>query len=241
MRIIQISDSHIALDIRQRIQDLDNCIAAVNAETPDLVIHTGDITHNGTADEYSAARQSLNKLNAPYCVIPGNKDFRGVLADVFQDHPYLTQAIADSQTTADGFIQYSLEQYPVRLILIDTVRESTSKGELCKQRLAHLESMLEWDTSRPVIIFMHHSPFMVEEIPDPHQFYNWQDVEAFEAMLSRYGNIENIYCGHVHRNVEGTIGGLPVHVLSCMATDLRKGELSDEDRTRPFYRIIDLP
>jgi len=245
MRIIQISDSHIAHDIPQRLQDLDDCVAAVNAEAPELVIHTGDITHNGLASEYTAARQSLDKLNTPYCVLPGNKDIRSVLADTFHDHTFVLQTglnhlgTGKSETTA-SFIQYSLEQYPVRLIVIDTVRESTSKGELCEQRLAHLEDMLEHDTSRPAMVFMHHSPFMVEEIPDPHQFHNWQDVEAFEKVLSRYGNIESVYCGHVHRNVEGTIGRLPVHVLSCIATDLRKGELSSEDKTRPFYRIIDL-
>ena len=246
MRIIQISDSHIAHDIPQRLRDLDDCVAAVNAESPDLIIHTGDITHNGLAIEYTAARRSLDKLNTSYCVLPGNKDIRSVLADTFHDHTYLaetglTQTDHDKSTTAAGFIQYTLEQYPVRLIMIDTVRESTSKGELCEQRLAHLEEMLEQDTSKPVIVFMHHSPFIVEEIPDPYQFHNWQDVEAFEKVLSRYGNIECIYCGHVHRNVEGTIGGLPVHVLSCIATDLRKGELTTEDKTRPFYRIIDLP
>ena len=251
MRIIQISDSHIAHDIPLRLQDLDNCVTAVNAEAPDLVIHTGDITHNGLAKEYDAARQSLDKLRSPYCVLPGNKDVRTALRNAFHDHPYLTQTgLTQSgltQTDTDGpaptgdFIQYSLEQYPVRLILIDTLRESASKGELCQQRLTHLEDMLEQDTGRPVIIFMHHSPFMVQEIPDPYQFHNWQDIEAFESVLSRYGNIESIYCGHVHRNVEGTIGSLPVHVLSCMATDLRRGELSTADKTRPFYRIIDLP
>ena len=239
MRIIQISDSHIAHDIPQRLQDLDNCVAAVNAESPDLVIHTGDVTHNGLPREYAAARQSMDKLNAPWYVLPGNKDCRRVLTDAFHDHIPLPHT--DRPEDADSFIQFSLEQYPVRLVLIDTVREATSKGELCEERLAHIDNMLKKDTNRPVIIFMHHSPFIVEEIPDPYQFHNWQDVEAFGKILSRYSNIEGIYCGHVHRNVEGTIGRLPVHVLSCMATDLRKGKLSAEDKTRPFYSIIEMP
>ncbi len=239
MRIIQISDSHIAHDIPQRLQDLNDCIAAVNSESPDLVIHTGDITHNGLAKECETARQSLNKLCCPYHVIPGNKDLRDVLTDTFHDHSYLHQTVTDGPESASGFIQYSLEQFPVRLILIDTIRESASKGELCKKRLAHLESMLAQNTNKPAIIFMHHSPFTVEEIPDPYQFQDWKDVEAFEAVLSRYSNIERIYCGHVHRNVEGTIGGLPINVLSCIATDLRKGKLSADDKTQPFYRVID--
>ena len=114
MRIIQISDSHIAHDIPQRLRDLDDCVAAVNAESPDLIIHTGDITHNGLAIEYTAARRSLDKLNTSYCVLPGNKDIRSVLADTFHDHTYLTetgltQTDHDKSTTAAGFIQYTLE------------------------------------------------------------------------------------------------------------------------------------
>jgi len=236
MRIIQISDSHIAHDIPQRLQDLDDCVTAVNEEAPDLVIHTGDITHNGLADEYSAARRSLGRLNAPYFVLNGNKDIRSVLREAFRDHSYLSQ-----KATPGDFIQYSLEQYPWRLIMIDTVQESNSKGELCQKRLQHLAALLDEDTSKPAVIFMHHSPFVVDEIPDPYQFHRWEDVEAFESLLSDHSNIVSIYCGHVHRNVKGTVNQVPVHVLSCMATDLRKGKLSDEDKIRPMYRIIDLP
>lgn len=230
MRIIQISDSHIAQDIPQRLTDLDTCIDTVNAQSPDLVIHTGDITHNGLLQEYKEAHQSLEKLTAPYFVLNGNKDSRDQIFKTFTDHDYLQQG--------NGFIQYRIEREDINIVVIDTVRESTSKGELCKIRLNHLQTMLEAD--KRTIIFMHHSPYEVKEIPDPHQFHDWADVEALQAILSNHKNIEAIYCGHVHRNVEGKIGNLPVHVLSCMATDLRKGKLSDDDKTRPMYRVIDI-
>lgn len=233
MRIIQISDSHIAHDTPQRLTDLDNCIASVNALAPDLVIHTGDITHNGLEQEYKDARQCLKNLDSPYYVLNGNKDLRDQIIKTFTDHNYLQQG--------NGFIQYSIDQENIRLIIIDTVKESTSKGELCEARLQHLDSMLGEDKSKPTIIFMHHSPFKVEEIPDPYQFHNWAEIEAFEKLLSGYQQIQTIYCGHVHRNVAGVIGRLPVQVLSCMATDLRKGKISEDEKTRPMYRIIDVP
>jgi len=81
----------------------------------------------------------------------------------------------------------------------------------------------------------------VDEIPDPWQFENWDQINGFEKVLSQFGNIEKIYCGHVHRNVEGSIGNIPVHVLSCMARDLRKGKLSEHDKNRPMYRVIETP
>ncbi len=232
MRIIQISDSHIAQETPQRLTDLDDCIAAVNAQAPDIVIHTGDITHNGHPQEYREARLRLEKLTAPYFVLNGNKDSRDLIRKTFADHDYLQQC--------NSFIQYRINLEPAQLLVIDTVRELTSKGELCAARLSHLRTMLQEERARRTIIFMHHSPYAVGEIPDPHQFHDWTEVDAFEALLLEYTNVEAIYCGHIHRNVEGTIGNLPVQVLSCMATDLRKGKLSDADRTRPMYRVIEI-
>lgn len=232
MRIIQISDSHIAHDIPQRLTDLETCIEAVNELAPDLVIHTGDITHNALSQEYIDAYRRLEKLAAPYYVLNGNKDSRDLILKTFSDHDYLQQG--------NGFFQYSIEHEKVRLLVIDTVRENTSKGELCDKRLEHLKAMLAKDTGKPVMIFMHHSPFMVEEIPDPCQFHQWHQVDAFKTLLSEFENVEAVFCGHVHRNVEGIIGDLPVHVLSCMATDLRKGKLTETDKTRPMYRVIDV-
>ncbi len=231
MRIIQISDSHIANDIPQRLTDLDTCIEAINQlPAPDLVIHTGDITHNGLESEYASARKSLDNLNAPYCVLAGNKDDRTCLQLAFNDHNYLTQH--------ETFVQYSIEQYPTRLLILDTVCETDTKGELCKARLQHLQQMLEHNTAKPAVIFMHHSPYIVEEIPDPQQFHDWSQVDKLAELLSRFTNVQGVYCGHVHRNVEGNIGKLPVSVLSCMATDLRKGKLSEEEKTRPMYREL---
>ncbi len=231
MRIIQISDSHLAQDIPQRKSDLTHCIESVNAEQPDLVIHTGDITHNGTAEEYQIASDCLESLNAPYFLLNGNKDVRELIRQTFTEHRYLQQY--------DRFLQYSIEQDDIRLIVVDTVKEQSSKGELCQQRLQHLQLMLEADISKPVLIFMHHAPFEIDVIPDPRQFHDWTEVEAFEKLITTYDNVAAIYCGHIHRDLAGSIGHVPVHVLNCTAIDLRKGELSEEDRSRPRYRIID--
>ena len=54
MIIAQISDTHIALDTpdaEQRIGDFERTIADINAldPAPDVIVHTGDIVHNGQA------------------------------------------------------------------------------------------------------------------------------------------------------------------------------------------------
>ncbi len=243
MRIVQITDSHIAYDIPQRLTDLKACIDAVNllADAPDIVIHTGDITHNGLAEEFTVAKEALDTLTAPYVVLAGNKDDREQLQQAFSDHRYLQQH--------PKFIQYQLEQFPVRLIILDTVYDPSktdtdtldaiSKGELCEERFQLLRKMLEHDTSKPAVLFMHHSPIVIEEIPDPRQFHDWSQVDRLATLLSRHHNLRSVHCGHVHRNIQGQIAQLPVSVLSCMATDLRKGDIDQHERTRPMYKAFD--
>ena len=235
MRIIQISDSHISHDFPQRSTDLGICVEHINKEKiqPDLVVHTGDITHNGLIEEYRIAREQLDQLSTPYCVLAGNKDKRKELSSVFSDNDYLQ--------LDNAFIQYAIEYSALRVIVLDTVCESDNRGELCKTRLQQIDNMLSLDQSKPAVIFMHHSPFKVNEIPQPEQFVNWSEVEKLESIFSHHAHIDSIFCGHVHRNVEGSLGHLPVSVLSCLATDLRKGKLSEYEKTRPMYKVLDLP
>ena len=66
MRIAHISDSHIVDPIEnnvlsyQRLNNLDICINDINnlSPLPDVVVHTGDITHNGYENEFHLAFQN---------------------------------------------------------------------------------------------------------------------------------------------------------------------------------------
>jgi len=230
LQIVQISDTHLCHDVPQRLTDLENCVQAINKleVPPNLVIHTGDVAENGTEKEYRSAQQLLDKLDAPYFVIPGNRDKRAQLRKVFCDKRY--------QLSARGWVQYSIEDYSVRLIMVDTVSEQSNKGALCNERLQHLEQMLSADTSKPIALFLHHPPYKAEGIPDPYQYENWNDVEKLGSLLARYNNICGMYCGHVHRFIDGSIAGTNASAITCLAGDLRKGDVSDAERLLPVYK-----
>ena len=88
MIIAQISDTHMALDspdADQRIRDFERTIADINAldPAPDVIVHSGDIVHNGRQDEYAEAVRSSLRRRAPVYVMPGNKDDRANLARGF--------------------------------------------------------------------------------------------------------------------------------------------------------------
>ncbi len=234
MNIVQITDTHLSLDTPQRTRDLTRCVNSINALTPapELVIHTGDITHHAAAEEYRAARTELDKLTMPYFVMAGNKDKRATLLSEFADARY--------QLQPQGWVQYSIEQLPVRLIMLDTVSAHSNKGELCDDRLNHLNTMLSADVKKPVYLFLHHTPFEAVGVPDPYQYEDWSDIAKLAKVLEHYTHIKAMYCGHVHRFANGSIANIDASAITCLAGDLRKGDVSDEQRMQPVYKVIQL-
>ena len=79
---------------------------------PDVVLATGDLVERGEPEEYARLRAILDGLAMPLYVIPGNHDARGPLARAFGDRGYLPQD--------GGFLHYTVEDWPVRLIGLDT-------------------------------------------------------------------------------------------------------------------------
>lgn len=215
MRIVHLSDTHIAEDRPERAGALDACIAHIERlqPRPDAVVHTGDIAHNGRPEEYRTARALLDRLSMPYFVLPGNRDDRRNLAAAFADGRHIRPGMP--------FVQYAVEDFPARLIIADSLNGGVSKGRLCAERLAHIRRMLDADPSRPACLFLHHPPFEVAVGPYPRHFDPWDDAGALIAELQRHKSVAGIFCGHVHRAFDTAVGGVRASVVSCLADDLR--------------------
>src|SRR6202022_2516374 len=113
MIIAQISDTHIALDTPdadQRIRDFELTVADIIKldPAPDVIVHTGDIVHNGRQDEYAQAVATLANGSAAVYVLGGIRDNRANLHRACSTREYLAP---DS-----NFIDYAIDDYPVRLI-----------------------------------------------------------------------------------------------------------------------------
>ena len=118
---------------------------------PDVVVITGDMTDCGLAEEYALLRTLLSALPMPVFMVPGNHDRRDNLKAAFSDWPTIA---ADPD-----FVQFVVDDYPLRLIGLDTVVEKSGAGALCERRLAFLSEALEAEPKRATVVFMHDPPF----------------------------------------------------------------------------------
>ena len=220
MLIAQISDTHIlarssdeAVGAR-RAENLRRCIADINRQGVDVVVHTGDSVHHGMAEEYAHLREILADLEAPLYLIPGNRDRQDALLVAFDDFPYLP---SDS-----AFLHYVVEDHPIRLVALDSVAAEERKGVFCARRLDWLEQTLAREPDRPTLLFIHHPPFDIA--PDYLGGYRRpQEAEDLAAVVSRHPQVENLLCGHVHRLHRVPWGGTVATTMPSVAVDLRKG------------------
>ena len=234
MIIAQISDTHIlarSSDLdegRRRADDLRRCIADINRQQPDAVIHTGDIVQHGLPEEYEHVREILAPLQAPIYVIPGNRDERGALRAAFGDQSYLPE---------DGdFLHYTVEDYSVRLVALDSTVAGERKGAYCERRQAWLHDVLDGAADKPTILFIHHPPF---DIGDDYVggYRRPREAEQLAAVVGRHSQVERLLCGHVHWPSQRRWAGTLATTMASVAVDVRKGIDELRVKERPMYQL----
>jgi len=162
---------------------------------PDLVLVTGDLVDHGERDEYRQVRQLMAPLSMPVFVIPGNHDSRSELLRAFSDHRYLPRS--------GGFLHYAIEEWPVRLLALDTVVEGKMAGAMCAERLAWLERALAAQRNRPTVVFMHHPPFATGLAGM--DAIGLTGAAAVADILARHPQVQLVTAGHLHRAIQRRI------------------------------------
>lgn len=216
MLIAHISDLHIrphgaklydfvdtnAL-ISQHIATINSLSATVDC--PDAVIITGDIVDCGLEAEYTMARRILAQITVPACIIPGNHDnnarFLAALSDIC---PPLRAIGSD----APHNIRYTLDDFPVRFIFLDSTIDGQLGGEIGDEQMAWLESRLRQDPAKETAVCMHHHP-----LPTGNAHMDaikCRDGERLMELLGRHPNVTRVICGHTHRVIFQQANGITI-------------------------------
>ena len=210
MLVAQITDIHLGFEPdtpgefnRQR---LDATLAALTAldPPPDLMLATGDLVDRGDVDSYRRLREAFAGLPFPVHYALGNHDVRRNFAEAFPE-----------VALTDGFLQYTIEDGPVRLVVIDTLEEGRHGGGFCETRAAWLRATLDDAPDRKTLIVQHHPPIEVG--------IGWMNTDPAEPWVHRLAdclrgrsNVIGLVCGHIHRAIVTRWEG--VIVATCPST-----------------------
>ena len=225
MIIAQISDLHVqpAGEKAYGIVDTNRFLKAAVEQLnrlqpqPDLIVATGDLVDERTEAEYRMLKELLAPLRSPLYFVMGNHDDRAAFRKVFPDLPYLPKA---------GFVQYTLDDFPLRIIVLDTLVDGEGYGLMDAERLAWLEARLAENLHQPTVIFMHHPPFATG-------LYGMDSLrcrgnDALAAIIARSPNVQRVACGHLHRSIQtvwaGTLGSVAPSVAHQVALKLKDNQ-----------------
>jgi putative phosphoesterase len=81
--ILQFSDTHIRKSENFNQLALKKTIKKINKLNPNYIIHLGDITEEGTKEDYELSKKLLSKIKKPIIYIIGNHDARNVGYELF--------------------------------------------------------------------------------------------------------------------------------------------------------------
>lgn len=229
MLIAQITDSHIVpkgthwqnepeTEIASRLSRTIDFLNNLNPR-PDVVIFTGDAVDQGCLESYHHFRELIEPLQIPLFVIPGNHDDREMMRTSFSDHLYMPKL---------GFLHFVVDDFPVRLIGLDTLVEGEDYGRFCEQRLSWLEKSLGSEHKKPTLIFMHHPPVKLgAKVFDTK--YNCYLAPGFEDLIRKEDSILGIVAGHYHHLCASAFGGKSCFVAPSTAPTHYFAHPDDED------------
>ena len=182
------------------------CLAHAAKNHPDAVglILVGDLTHDGTQEQYEILKSAILDAPWPVHMTIGNHDLRENFQQVFPEEP----------SDNNGFIQNSVVVGDNTIILLDTNDTSTKpyhSGNLCELRLNWLEAELKNKPAQSVIIAMHHPP-LITGFPGMDNI-GLHNRNHFNQITKNNSAVSMVIAGHVHRTIVGTSGGKPCAIL----------------------------
>jgi len=205
MKLVHLSDLHLheepvgGFDPVARFGQALDHIARHHGDADSVVI-SGDLTHNGTLASYRTLRDKLDASGLPVRLMLGNHDLRANFRAVFPDHP----------VDDDAFVQQAFDAGAHRLVLLDSVDETSHAGLLGPRRLGWLAHQLHAarQAGLPVLLFLHHNPAPIGVWAS--DLLGLEDSDAFRAILREHAStVRHLFFGHTHYSLSGVLDGVP--------------------------------
>jgi len=231
LRIVQLTDFHILADAGERLRGVDTrrsfeavlAAALEDCGRCDLIIATGDLAEDGSADAYRYLSARFAAAGRPTFWLPGNHDEPATMRAQLAGGPIR----AARQVLAGEWL----------ILLLDSTIAGQVGGRVADSQLDFMDSALSRHAGRHALVCLHHQAIEAGS--------EWIDAKGLEnaaelrRRLAGHGNVRAVIWGHVHQEAHHSRDG--IEWMSTPSTCLqfrprsRDFALGDE---APGYRYL---
>ena len=233
LQLLQFTDTHLFADAsgallgvntEQSLQAVLN-LARQQHWPPDLILTTGDLVHDGSAQAYARFLRHFSDLGAPVYSLPGN-------------HDAAPRLYAQLQQPSVQALHHVLRDH-WQFCLLDTSVPGSEGGHLAAAELQRLDAQLAAHPDHHALVCLHHQPVPMGS--------RWLDTMAVDnadalfAVLDRHPQVRGLLWGHVHQDFHQRRKG--VQLIASPSTCIQFAPGSTEfaiDDTPPGYRWLRL-
>jgi 3',5'-cyclic AMP phosphodiesterase CpdA len=185
-RIVHTSDTHFgSSDFLPAVYDA--AVKKIVQLSPDIVVHAGDVTHDGLQDSYMEAAAQLERLPYPKMVVPGVRDYQHLGEELFGEY----------------FSSGNLAMGAVNLIWADSVKAEESEGYIGRRQLGRIVKAVRGDAMN-IVVFHHHI------VPVPHTRERDVIEDAGDVLKTLSGKVHLILNGSRHLSFSSQVDGTVV-------------------------------
>jgi len=130
-------------------------------------------------------------------LMAGNHDDPALMRAMFPSHAYLRQRA--------GKLDYVIDDFPLRIVALDSTIPHESPGMLTREQLAWLDEILASARDKPTIVALHHPPFWtgighmdIQPLTNP---------DGLASVIRKHPQVERVIAGHLHRPIVARFAG----------------------------------
>jgi len=211
LSFVQISDSHMGFNKPANpdvVATLKTAVDKINAlpDAPDFILHTGDITHLSTPEQFDTVDQILKSTNKEVFFVPGEHD-------VLNDDGAMFRERYSRNSKGSGW--YSFDKNGAHFVgLVNVMNlKAGGLGNLGYEQLEWLEDDLRAvKQSTPVVVFAHIPLWTV------YPQWGWGTDDGAQALsyLKKFGSV-TVLNGHIHQTMQKVEGNVTFHTACSTA------------------------
>ncbi|MCG3203630.1 MAG: 3',5'-cyclic adenosine monophosphate phosphodiesterase CpdA [Elusimicrobia bacterium] len=233
MKILQITDTHLFAGLDQKLCGMNTAeslakvleLAKKEDWPPDLILATGDLSHDETELSYKRFLEMFEPLDVPVFCLPGNHDLPARFSRVLS---------AENVHVARQILEQNWQ-----IVLLNSVVVGQNGGRLKQYELNYLDQCLSVHGDLNALVCLHHNVLPTQT--------SWLDTmtlknsnELFQV-LDQHPNVRVVLTGHIHQDFSARRG--KVEILASPSTCIqflpKSGKFSIDEQ-QPGYRWLEL-